>query len=77
MPRLHTLRRFTSAVSLLLLSRIFLTPFLLYISLISVFRLTDGRARILPLFLSPMTSIHAGGRDDRHCERVSAPGGVP
>ena len=32
----------------------------------------DGAARILPQFLSfylPMTSIHAGVQDYRHCER--------
>ena len=36
------------------------------------FCLTDGTARILPHFLSltfPVTCIHAGAHDNRHCER--------
>ena len=48
-----------------------------------MFRLTDGGARILPQFLSfylphdNVTIIHAGARDNRHCERENACGGVP
>ena len=56
----------------------FFTPFLPYISLISVFGPTDGAAKIftmVPLFLPPMTSIHAGARDNRLCVRESARGG--
>ena len=44
------------------------------IALISVFNFTDGATRILPGFLSfylPMTSIHSGAHDDRHCEKES------
>ena len=43
-----------------------------YIALISVFRLTDGAARILPWFLSftsPITSINAGAGDNKDCVR--------
>ena len=57
----------------------FFYPFLLY-ALISVFRLTDGTARVYTtihlFFTSPMTSIHAGSHDNRRCERERACGGV-
>ena len=58
----------------------FLTPFIPYISLISVFCITYGAAKILPRFppfYLPMTSIHAGPCDDRHCEKDGARSGVP
>ena len=50
----------------------FSNPFLPYIALLSVFHLTDAASRILPQFLSfylPVTSIHAGARDNRQLER--------
>ena len=54
--------------------------FLPSLTLISVFCLTNGTARILPQFLSftsPVTSIDAGAHDNKLCERESACGVVP
>ena len=51
----------------------FLPHFLPNIVLISVFCSTDGAAMI-SLFYLPVTSIHTGAHDDRHCVRESAHG---
>ena len=64
----------------LLLPKCFLPPFshtsLLYTCFAPQTALL-GFYHDFSLFTSPVTSIHAGARDERHCERKSACGRVP